>query len=229
MRQNSYACNKFPVHFTFRAAEDAPRAAEEEAKRLRRQQEREEQEERERIKNAAPVKVALKMGLGGKKSTSKTTAFNTAEEAKQPRAIIPIDFSEEEKLAMGISGTTPTAPSTSTAAATPSAPAMGDKAIANQIPTEKGALFAYSLDWAVIKKSGILDTIILPWVRKKIEEYLGESEETLCSFIMSKLTAQNSPNDLVVELEAVLDSDAEKFVTKLQQILIFQSLKVAAG
>ena len=71
--------------------------------------------------------------------------------------------------------------------------------------------------WSIIKSHNILDSVILPWVRKKIEEYLGENEETLCEFIMSKLTAECSPNELLGELEAVLDSDAEKFVIKIHR------------
>ena len=188
----------------------------------------------ERIKNAAPVKVALKMSMGGKKTAAKSTAFNAAEESKQPRAIVLTDFTEEERASLGIQSNISSASMTTTAAPMESAASFtqhnqtDDKFIANQIPKEKSELFAYTLDWTTIKKSGILDSVILPWVQKKIEEYLGESEETLCSFIMSKLAAQSSPGDLVTELEAVLDSDAEKFVIKLQQILIFHSLKAAS-
>lgn len=246
----------------FRALENVPRVAEEEAKRQRREQARREVEEMERIKMAAPVKVAIKIGMTagiGKKTTTKTAIFSGAtDEVKQPRAIIPIDFTDEEKAAPGMQKFDPSAPSD-----------CGNKivgyseakieAVANLIPIEKDDLFNYSLDWTVIKKHGILDQVIKPWVSKKVEEYLGENEETLCSFILSKLVAECSPRELlgesklyifshnmhielifmtiylsfcsilssIGELEVVLDSDAEKFVIKLQQLLIFQSLEVS--
>lgn len=148
---------------------------------------------------------------------------STTEENKPMRALIPIDFSDEEKATLGMHVATPSA--SASAPATDSQ--ARDKAIANQIPTDKAALFGFELNWAVIEQFNILNSIIQPWVAKKIEEYLGENEETLCGFIMTKLASHCSPVELLNELEVVLDSDAEKFVVKLQQILIFQSLKVS--
>ena len=56
-------------------------------------------------------------------------------------------------------------------------------------------------------------------------EYLGEEEATLTEFIVGKLNTRCSPTDLLVELEAVLDEDAEPFVLKLWRLLIFSVLK----
>ena len=72
-----------------------------------------------------------------------------------------------------------------------------------------------------------IENVAKAWVGKKIEEFLGESEETLCDFIISKITAGCAPSELQGELEVVLDSDAESFVLELYQILITESLKIS--
>ena len=63
------------------------------------------------------------------------------------------------------------------------------------------------------------------WIGKKMIEYLGEEEETLGTFIDSKLRARCDPNDLLAELTVVLDEDAEPFMVKLWRMLIFSALK----
>ena len=80
--------------------------------------------------------------------------------------------------------------------ATSAAPSR-DKEIASMIPTDKESLFNFRLDWEAIEKFGILENKIRSWVTKKIEEYLGENEVTLCSFIMGKLATRSSPKDLL--------------------------------
>ena len=95
------------------------------------------------------------------------------------------------------------------------------------IPREKDALYRYKLDWNTIKGSKSLQNIIKTWIGGKIEEYLGEREDTLCDFIMSKILAESSPTQLESEVEVVLDTDAENFVIQLYQLLIKESLKIA--
>ena len=58
-------------------------------------------------------------------------------------------------------------------------------------------------------------------------EYLGEAEASLTDFILSKLRqgSQCQPKELLSELEAVLDTDAESFMLKLWRMLIFLALK----
>jgi len=69
------------------------------------------------------------------------------------------------------------------------------------------------------------------WVSKKVAELLGAEETSLVKFIGSKLKAHASCEALVTELAPVLDDDndkqAEKFVLKLQRLLILETKKAA--
>lgn len=128
------------------------------------------------------------------------------------------------------------------------------KQLIDGIPTEKGALFAHAVDWTIIEKNNvrryycdylhiiivlpilfsslllylqILETSLRGWVDRKVAEYLGEAEASLTDFILSKLRQGNQcrPTELLDELEAVLDADAESFMLKLWRMLIFLALK----
>ena len=64
------------------------------------------------------------------------------------------------------------------------------------------------------------------WVAKKVQEYLGEEEDSLCEFILSKLRAHCAPQELLEELLLVLDEDAAApFVLKLWRMLVYYSIK----
>ena len=89
----------------------------------------------------------------------------------------------------------------------------------------RSELFAYKVDWGRVEQLGIVNSVMKPWITKKVIEYLGEEEETLIAFILSKLSSRCNPNDLFNELTAVLDDDAEQFVIKLWRMLIFSVLK----
>lgn len=102
---------------------------------------------------------------------------------------------------------------------------LKQKLIVDQIPTDQASLFAFKMDWAKVESLGIIQSVMKTWVTKKVVEYLGEVEETLIHFIISKLNNQCNPNELLGELAAVLDDDAEQFVIKLWRMLIFSVLK----
>lgn len=57
---------------------------------------------------------------------------------------------------------------------------------------------------------------------EKISELLGESDEDILKFIVTKLSSHVKPNDLVDELKDLLDEDSEIFVIKLWRKLIFE-------
>lgn len=71
----------------------------------------------------------------------------------------------------------------------------------------------------------IVEKRIRPWVAKKIVEYLGEEEETLMSFIISKLKERTGAAAILAELANVLESEAEIFVIKLWRMIIFEVLR----
>lgn len=71
----------------------------------------------------------------------------------------------------------------------------------------------------------VVDSTLKSWLVRKIVEYLGEEEATLTEFILTKLKSRCKPDELLTELTAVLDDDAEPFVIKLWRMMIFSVLK----
>ncbi len=86
-------------------------------------------------------------------------------------------------------------------------------------------MFAYPINWAIIERHGLIESTMRAWIVKKIIEYLGEEEESLTTFIVSKLSVGCQPSELMDELSMVLDEDAEQFVLKLWRMLIYYSIK----
>jgi len=87
-------------------------------------------------------------------------------------------------------------------------------------------LFAYPIQWSSLDTHEVIRLQLSNWIVKKIIEYLGEEEESLTQFIVTKLTSHCSPHELMEELNMVLDEDAEPFVMKLWRMLIYYSLKI---
>ena len=81
------------------------------------------------------------------------------------------------------------------------------------------------MNWSVLDRNAIIDNVMRQWVVKKIVEYLGEEEESLTDFIITKLHAHCKPADLLEELTMVLDEDAAPFVLKLWRMLVYYSVK----
>ena len=99
------------------------------------------------------------------------------------------------------------------------------KQMIDKIPTAKDELFAHPVNWKVLEQNNIINATMRQWIIKKMVEYLGEEEESLTGFIVSKLNSTCKPEELVKELTMVLDEDAEQFVLKLWRMLIYYSLK----
>jgi len=66
--------------------------------------------------------------------------------------------------------------------------------------------------------------IIFPadWIRKKIRDLMGEEEPSFCEFILSQINAHIKPSKMLESLREVLDEDAEAFVLKLYQVVIYE-------
>ena len=71
------------------------------------------------------------------------------------------------------------------------------KALADAIPTTKDELFAYSINWEACDRHSIVEASVRAWVIKKFIEYLGEEEESITNFIVSKLKQHCQPQELL--------------------------------
>lgn len=101
------------------------------------------------------------------------------------------------------------------------------KEIADSIPVSKVGLFGFNVDWELAESKKIAETVMRPWIIKKMIEYLGEEETVLINFIVTKLSKKCNPEELLTELTPVLDVDAEPFVMKMWRMLVFSVLKEA--
>ncbi|CAK0845936.1 unnamed protein product [Prorocentrum cordatum] len=97
-----------------------------------------------------------------------------------------------------------------------------------QVPTDKAKAFAYSIDWSSVVEHNIIEKKLRPWVKKKVNEYLGAEEQGMVEFIMRKVGARADPNSILAELEGFLDEEAENFTLKMWRMLIFEVLRVRA-
>jgi len=96
------------------------------------------------------------------------------------------------------------------------------KQLIDRIPTQKDDLFEYALDWSVLDNN-LMERRVKPWINKKIVEYIGEEEPTLCGFICSKVLAKSPPQNILQDVAMVLDEEAEVFVVKMWRLLIYET------
>lgn len=76
----------------------------------------------------------------------------------------------------------------------------------------------------------MIEKVGRPWVGKKLKEYMGGVEEQqLVSMIIKYLNARILPKQMKSKVESFLDEEAEEFVMKLWQALIFENMKVDEG
>jgi len=155
---------------------------------------------------------------GGRKPL--LAAFGGEEEEDKPRRRLkPIAYSEEEQKA-----------AQRKAPLEPREKAAAIKRLIAKVPTETKAVFSYTIDWKSFDEGGKgLRGKIQTWVEKKTAELLGVAEASMVEFIMSKLEEHISAKKLLEELLLVLDDESNPFVFKLYRMVIFETLKQAAG
>jgi RNA-binding protein 25 len=188
----------------------------------------------------APV-ATVKLGFGfgaiaskNKKKETKPAAkpamkmFQVADEEdskKSMKQLVPLDYTEDEMNAVKPVADRVAATVARINAEHQPAAAPDVKSLIQQIPKGKTELFAYPIDWSVVDSRGLVESKMKQWVVKKIVEYLGEEEETLIDFVVSKLKEHAQPDAILEELALVLEEDAEIFMTKMWRALIFETLR----
>ncbi len=152
------------------------------------------------------------------------TVFGGDEDQDTPqRRLIPLNYSEEEQKA-----------AQAAAAATTAAPAPVtnkdeevDK-LKKQIPRSMQTLATTAINWdAYDAGQPKIGQKVGKWVSGQIERLLGQQEATLLNFVQGELNKHSAPNAMLSELSPILDLEAEEFVLKLYQIVVFESSKFA--
>ena len=74
-----------------------------------------------------------------------------------------------------------------------------------RIPTDRGALFAYPIRWEYLDGSGdLMEKRIIPWIKKKLIEIIGEDEPTLVEFVSTRLKHKTKPEYILQEIKIAL-------------------------
>ncbi|KAE9614436.1 putative RNA recognition motif domain, PWI domain-containing protein [Lupinus albus] len=102
------------------------------------------------------------------------------------------------------------------------------KQLIDMIPKTKMELFSYEINWAVYDKNQLHERM-RPWISKKIQEFLGEEENTLIDYIVSSTQEHVKASEMLERLQMILDEEAEMFVLKMWRMLIFEIKKVETG
>jgi RNA-binding protein 25 len=150
-------------------------------------------------------------------------------EAGQRLGPMPIQYSDQE-LRGGTaneSGEAPSAPPQQVPAP-PLSPEKIKRQLMATIPKDRSGVFAYPIKWHQLDDAPQeVKARISGWISKKIADLMGEEEPSFCEFIMAQVAAKQSANELLEKLRDVLDEDADSFVMKLFQVLIFESEKLS--
>ena len=75
-----------------------------------------------------------------------------------------------------------------------------------RIPTDRGALFAYPIRWDYLTEGSdsLMEKRIIPWIKKKLIEIIGEDEPTLVEFVTSRLRNKTKPEYILQEIKVAL-------------------------
>ena len=137
------------------------------------------------------------------------------EEEATERRLIPLDYSKKESRKDTSMQYSPSS--------------RMKKELQSMIPKDKQAVYDYRLKWYVLDGQKGADEVwpkVTQWIGKKIKDLMGEEEPSFCEFIVDQLKGKSSAESLRDSLQAVLDEDADDFVRKLFQVMIYETEKL---
>ncbi|KAF1960605.1 hypothetical protein CC80DRAFT_488902 [Byssothecium circinans] len=94
--------------------------------------------------------------------------------------------------------------------------------LARDIPNDKEGLWEWPVSWDHLQHKHI-EKDIKDWTANKVLESLGVQEDMLVEAVVEHLKTRGSPQELVENLEAALDDEAESLVKKLWRMVIYYS------
>lgn len=148
-----------------------------------------------------PARFKLSLGVAAQKAQANTAATRRTfaeveglldeeeEEDTGRRELVPIKFD----------------PAAAAADLTEDERAQALKQLAQDIPTSKDGLWAWSVKWEFVDEATIAEKL-KPFVEKKIVEYLGVQEQMLVDVVEGHLRKHGGPKELVDQLEGVSHS-----------------------
>ncbi|KAJ2773800.1 hypothetical protein IWQ57_001126 [Coemansia nantahalensis] len=105
------------------------------------------------------------------------------------------------------------------------------KALIDEIPAERAALFGWPVKWQHVDDA-LLGAKIEPAVRRRLREYLGDDDEDgsvaeLTEFVVAHIRARKPPAPLADDLQMVLVDDAPVFVARIWRVVVFETESLA--
>lgn len=98
------------------------------------------------------------------------------------------------------------------------------------MPKDKATVLGYELDFQQISEHNLIEKVVRKWVASKIKQLLGVEEQAMINLVVGHLkTMQATPESMMRKVGGILDEDADEFVLKLWQVLLFEHLKVKGG
>jgi len=101
------------------------------------------------------------------------------------------------------------------------------QALMKTIPTNRTQVFEHKIDWDKYDKhKSICEVPIARFVASKVQELLGQEEQTMAEYVMEQVAAHITAQEMYDDLYSVLDVDTEIFVLKLYRLIIFETEKL---
>lgn len=197
---------------------------EEEARRL---------EEEERVKEAAAKRVAAAAAAAEKEKQQRLATMavfaraealerEEQESAKRMRPLVPIDYSQEEQVAV-------TVPKQGAAAASELLKRLNARLASSRTgkpPSEMSdaevIAASNTVDWAKSSASTTVERTS-SWVQAELMTLMGGDAEVaseIADFVMDKLSKRTTGSVLLSDVREFLDDDAECFVAKVYRRLL---------